>query len=109
MRAQNRSRCLRADFSFEAEFYCLRFPAFRNHANYLIGLQNLAYGHRNGSSGDFGNICEPSLTDLLEPASLIEFHDQIRLVLFKIRRRVIEGQVSVLPNTNESDIDGSRA
>ena len=108
MGPQNRRGGLGIDVSLETGLNCRCLAGIGHDANDLLGFQNLAYGHRNGTPGDFGNICKPPLADLLAPAILIEFHDQIWLIAFEIRGRVIEGQVPVLPNPHESDIDGSR-
>src|ERR1700678_4241774 len=51
---------------------------------------------------------EPRLADLLQRASLIEFHDEIRLVGLEISGRIIESEMTVLADADKRDINGCR-
>ena len=46
---------------------------------------------------------------MLTPASIIEIDHDKGFLSFEIRRRIVEGQVSVLPDPNEGDVNRSFA
>ena len=58
--------------------------------------------------GNLRERSEPSLIHLLLPAWFVEVDDKIRTLIFKVCRRIIEGEVSVLSDPDECNINGRR-
>ena len=38
--------------------------------------------------------------------TLVQFHDEVRLLGFEVRGRIVEREVSILPDPDEGDVDG---
>src|SRR2546423_775146 len=83
----------------------LRFSPVRDDTQDMARLENLADRHRDGSARNFFETAKPSFADLLKPASLIEFDDQIRLFGFKVGRGIIEREVAVFSDADECCIN----
>src|SRR6266566_2831296 len=71
MGAQDRSRRHGTDFSLETKLNRVSFPRVRYHANNFFRIQNLTHRHGNGSPGNFRNIGEPSLANLMATADFV--------------------------------------
>ncbi len=108
MRAQDRCRRHRSDFAFDTQFDRVGFPSVRDDGNDFACLQDLAHRHGDGFSWDFRDICEPAFADLLAAAGFIELDDEIRLVSIEIGGRVVEGEVCILTDAGERNIDWRR-
>src|SRR5207245_7917523 len=48
---------------------------------------------------------EPALADLLPPARFVQGHDEVRGVGLEIGGRIVEGEVAVLADADERDVD----
>src|SRR5438045_3946647 len=94
-----------ADLCFEAIFDRLRFSFIGNDAQDVARLENLSDGHRDRSSRNFFKAAEPPFADLLTPASLVEFDNQIRLCRFKVGGRIVESQMTVFADADERRIN----
>src|ERR1700694_825713 len=105
MGPQDRCLCHRTDFPLETQLDRQSFPLARYDANNFIRLQNLTHRHGDGSPGNFRNIREPSLANLLATAGFIKVDDEIRCLCLEIRRRIVERQMTILPDTDKSDIN----
>ena len=51
---------------------------------------------------------EPALADLLAPAGLVERDDEVGLLGVEIGGRIVEGEVAVLADADERDVDRRR-
>ena len=74
----------------------------------LLCFQDLADAHGNGA---MGNVCEgrePSFPKLLAAASIVKLNDNIWLLRFEIRWWIVESEMTVLPDSDESQIDRRR-
>src|SRR5215467_5803526 len=71
----------------------------------VLRLQNLLHRHRDSLCRHLLEIIEPTLSYLLLAARFSKAHDDIGLIGFKICRRLIEGQVSILADAGEGQID----
>src|ERR1043166_9246332 len=98
----------RANLTFEGIFNSLGFPLVWNDAEHICGLKNLADRHGDCRTRNFLQTVEPSLTNLLPSTSLIELNDNVRLLRFKIGRRIVECQMAVLTDPDKRDIDRAR-
>ena len=56
-------------------------------------------------SRNLGEICEPAFAQLLPPAGFVERDNYVRLLGFKVRWRIIEGQVAVLSYPHKSYVN----
>jgi len=63
----------------------------------LFRLQDLAHAHGNGAPRHVSEDREPSLAKLLAPTGLVKLDDNIRLLSFEIRWRIVEREMSILP------------
>src|SRR6266550_2264415 len=108
MRPQDRSRRHRTDLSLETALDRQSFPHVRHDTNNFLRLQNLTHRHGDGAARDFRNICEPSLANLLATAGFIELDDEIWIRRLEIRRRIVEREMTILPDTDKSDINRRR-
>jgi hypothetical protein len=109
MGPQNRSGRQRADLTIKACLDRSRFAGIGHNANDFFGLQDLAYGHGNCSLGNSGKTLEPSFTDLLLSARFVEMDDDVRFFGLEIGGRIIESQMPILTDPDESYIDGRQS
>src|SRR5579859_6398698 len=107
MAAQNRRRRHGADLTFEAGFYGLRLALVGYDGENFVGLENLARGHGEGSGRHLRNVGEPGFANLLLAAGVIEIYDDVGAVGGEISGRIVEGDVPILSNPKEGDVDGS--
>ncbi len=105
MRLQNRSGGHGTDFSLKAGLRRPRLALTTHTGNDLPRFKNLANRHGQGLSRNLCQRSEPTFVHLLLPARLVEIHHQIRVLGFKVRRRIIESQMSVLANSHKCHID----
>ena len=70
--------------------------------------EDLADRHRDRARWHVGERREPAFADLLPPARLVERHDDVRLARVEVRGRIVEGEVAVLADADERDVDGRR-
>ena len=91
--------------SGQAVPYGQRLAVVRHRAYYRFRLHNLADGHRDGLRGHLLEHLEPPLTHLLLTAVFIKTYDQIGSGGFKIGRRIVECQMSILADPGETDIN----
>lgn len=106
MSAENARGDLRIDRSLESGLDGLGFAGFRNGGNDLGGLENLANGHGDGAGGDVRERFEPAFADLLTAAGFIEIDEEVGIFGIEIGGRIVEGEVSVLADADESEING---
>ena len=59
-------------------------------------------------SWNFRDTCEPAFAHLLAAAGFIELDDEIRLVGIEIGGRVVEGEVCILTDAGERNINWRR-
>src|SRR5215469_11204064 len=109
VRAQDRCRSEGADFAVKTFLDRLRFACVGNNTENFLGFENLGTGHRDGATGHLLQALEPALAQLLTPASIIEIDHQERFRGSKIGWRIVEGQVSILPDADEGDVNRSFA
>src|SRR5262245_19793443 len=101
MPSHYRSRNLRTDFALETIFDSLSLTRIRHDTNNLPRFQKLIDGHRNSLLGHFGQIFEPAFADLLAPACFVETDNDICLVCVEIRRRIVKGEMTILPDARK--------
>ena len=106
MRLQDRRRHHRGDRSFDgaADGFCL--AQVRHDAQDVSRLENLSDRHRNRARRHIVDRIEPAFADLLAAAGVVEIDDEIRLARVEVGRRIVEGEVAVLADADERDVDG---
>lgn len=109
MGAQNRSGSERADLTFEAGLHGLGLAGIRRNTNDFFGPQDLTDGHGDRALGNFGEILEPSFTDLLLPTSLVKVDDEVRVFGLKVGGWIVEGEMPILTDPDEGNIDGRKS
>ena len=100
---QDGSRAGISDRAFDHAFDSLGFAFIGNNVDDDFALADLRNAHaecvgRNSIKGG-----EPTFTELLITAGIIQFHNQERFVSFEVCRRVIECNVTIFTNTDKSD------
>src|SRR2546421_12219859 len=102
---ENRSRMHRVDSQLQAfpDGPCL--PSLGYYTNHTSRLKNLSNRHRDGLARYFTKTAEPSLAYLLITTLLVEFDDKVWLLGLKVCGRIVECQMPVLPDANESCIN----
>src|SRR6476646_7453888 len=105
MLLDNRSGAEWADFQLQATSDSLCLSSIRNNTKQLASLQNLLNGHRNGLTRNRLEVPKPSFTDLLSAARLIEIDHEIRLLGFKVGRRIIKSQMAIFTKAQERGIN----
>src|SRR5579862_1277467 len=105
MRAQDRRRGFGTDLTLKTLRDSFGFARVWNDTQNLFRLENLADAHRDRAHGHIGQGLEPAFAELLAAAGLIEIDHDVRFFGFKISGRIVEGQMSVLANADESYVD----
>src|SRR5579872_89779 len=108
MTPQDRCRRHRADLALETRFHRLRLALIRNHGEDFFCLENLLRRHGNGLLRYLRNIGEPRLAYLLLATRLIEVDDDIRLFGIEISGWIVEGNVPVLADAEERNVNRRR-
>src|SRR5260370_16675580 len=105
MGAQERSRRHGTEFTLETKLNRGSLPRVRHDANNFFRIQNLTHRHGNGSPGNFRNIGEPSLANLLATADFVKVDDQISGFRLEVRGRLVNSQVAILPPTPTTNLN----
>src|SRR4029453_3861354 len=105
VRLQNGGRMHGVHFQLQAVSDGVCLPSFGHNTNYVSRLENLLNRHRDCPLRYFIKNAKPSLADLLIPATVIEFDDQVRFLCLKVRGRIVECEMSVLTNADECCIN----
>ena len=105
MFAQNRRRGLRCDRPLQAKPDGLSFARIRHRHDDRFCFQQLADRNRDRTLRHGGKVWKLTLPDLLLTTGFIKLDHQIGLLGHEIRGRVVEGQVGVLADAGESDIN----
>lgn len=108
MPPQNRSRSRRPNLPFQTQLDRARLAHIRHDSDNLPRLQNLPRRHRDRARGHLRQIRKPALTHLLSATSLVQFNNDVRILGLKIRGRIIERNMPVLPDADERQIDRRR-
>src|SRR6202162_3330539 len=93
------------DRPIETGFDGLRLAGSGNHGENFLGLENLLHRHRDGALRNSVEILEPTFSDLLQPASLVQCHGDVRLFCIEIGGRIVERDMSIFADTQKRDID----
>src|ERR1700752_374845 len=91
--------------AFKTDFDRRRLAGIGHDAHDPLRLENLANRHRYRLSRNVLHRREPTLPDLLPLAGLVESDDDIRLLGVEVSGRIVEGQVTILANPDERDVD----
>src|SRR5215469_5273429 len=105
MGAQDGRRGLGSDFALETSCDSFGFAGVRDDTKNLFRPENLTDGHRDRAPGDVGQVLEPAFAELLPAACLIEMDHDVSCFGLKIGGRIVEGQVPVLADADESYVD----
>jgi hypothetical protein len=89
----------------DGSFHCLRLSLVRNDAQDFAAAEYLFDGHRDRLSRNFGNVFEPTLTELLLATRVIKVNDQVRIVDSEVRRRIVKRQMPVFPDTDKRNVN----
>ncbi len=84
----------------------LRLALIGNNHEYLLGLENLAWRHRDSALRHLRNVGKPGLAYLLPARGFVEVHDEIRIFSGKVGGRIVEGDVPVFPDAEKCNVDG---
>src|SRR5690348_15006621 len=109
MSAKNGGRSHGTDFASEAGLDGRCFSLAWHHGEDFFGLQDLAYGHTDGTRRDLIQTAEPPFRDLLLPAGLVEADGDVGLLGVEVRRRIVECNMAVFTDTDEGDVNRLRA
>ena len=104
MPAKRRARCRRTYLVEQAHSHAPRLADTRNGGDQALALDHLPDAHRNPVVGNFSEGRKPTLIDLLLAAPLAELHADIGVMGPQVGGRVVEGQVSVLTDADETDV-----
>ena len=86
-------------------FTAFGLPRVRHHRDNFLRLQNLPHRHRDRSSGDVVDRREPAFADLLPAACVVQRDDQIWTFGREIGRGIVEGEMAILTDAHERQID----
>mgnify|MGYP007111628575 CR=1 FL=1 len=86
----------------------IRLHRMRSNGNHMGARQYLLRKHGYGLLGDILKTLEPPFPDLLHAAFPIQSDDSIRFGRIEISRRIIKGNMSVLPYPDYTDINRVR-
>src|SRR5712691_5152782 len=95
----------RADLSLQRIAHRRGLAGVGHHAQDPACLHDLADRHRDRPPGHVLQALEPALAELLPAARLVEPHHDVRLLGREIGRRVVEGEVAVLADADEGQVD----
>ena len=104
MGSQNRCGNNWGNISLQRVLDGLRFSFIRDHYDDLLGPQDLPHRHRNRLLRNIGHFGEPAFVHLLLTTGSIEIDNKIRILNFKIGRRIVERQVSIFADPNKGEI-----
>ena len=96
-----------ADFLRQGVLYCLGLDAAGSDGNDAFALHHLVNGHGNCLGGNFVDGSEPALAYLLHSAALIKINNYVSLFGIKVRGRIVEGDMCVLADADDTHINGS--
>lgn len=105
MAFENRAGNEVGDWAFDTISNRRCFAFVGNAADDFSRLQNLVDGHADGVGRNVLEGGKPTLSDLLIATRLVKMHHVVRFGRFEISRRVIEGQMAVFADTDQSNID----
>src|SRR5712691_7507264 len=95
----------RADLSLQRIAHGRGLAGVGHHAQDPARLHDLADRHRDRPLGHVLQAREPAFAELLPAARLVEPHHDVRLLGREIGRRVVEGEVAVLADADEGEVD----
>src|SRR5438876_11097459 len=91
--------------SFYAAFHRRCFALVGHRADDGARFHDLLNGHRDRLPGHIFKSGKPSFAELLFAAGVVEVDDDVRFFGLKISGRIVEGEMPILTNADESDLD----
>ena len=105
MKPNDRCGMERRQLALKGDLHGIGLAFIRNRVDDAAALENLADGHGDGLFGHVVERGEPSFAELLVAADIVKIDDDVGLFRVEIRRRVVEGDMAVLTDADEADID----
>lgn len=94
------------DGAFEHALDGLGFAFVGNHVDDDLALEDLGDAHAESMGGHSVEGGEPAFAQLLTAAGVVEFDHEESLVGVKVSRGIVESDVTVFADADESDING---
>jgi len=109
MGAQDGGRRHGTDLALKAFRHRLRLTGVGDNADNFPGLQYLPHRHRDRAAGHVREALEPAFPKLLPAARFVQVDHDVRRFALKVSGRIVERQVSVFADPDESHVDGRLA